>query len=92
MAMKSLAYVPEKTLEMCDGPCMCGNCIEPSFPSMYVNSKQMPEIAEWKVGESYTISVQVRMRSYSEYEESQGGASAELVVESYDPTSEKSLS
>lgn len=94
MAMKSLGYTPEKTLDTCDGPCICGCCSEckPSFPTMYVNSKQMPEIDEWDIGESYDITVTVRMRNRSEYEKSKEGSSADLVVEAYDAKSKKSLS
>ncbi len=86
-AMKSLQYVPEqKTLE-CE-PCCVPDRV--SFPSMYVDSKQIPEIDEWEVGEEYVITVKVCMKSYSIHEGSDR-SNAELSVESYEREAEKSL-
>lgn len=85
--MKSLQYVPEvKSLD-------CEPCSIPrsdSYPTMYVDSKQMPEIDEWEVGKEYTVKVVLKMKSYS-IREGSDRSNAEFCIESYAGKTEKSL-
>lgn len=37
-------------------------------PSFSANEKQIPEIADWKVGEEYTLVVKIKMKSMSSYD------------------------
>ena len=86
--MKSLAYVPqEKSLNHED---CCVAPSGPNYPSLYVDSKQIPEIDSWEVGMEYTLTVRVKMTSYSVREDSDR-SSAELTVESYEREDQKSL-
>ncbi len=41
----------------------------PSYPSLHVNEDQFPEIASWKVGEEYTMKVEIRVCSQETYGE-----------------------
>lgn len=85
--MKSLKPIPEsKSLEDIEvsSPYM-SRC-----PSIYVDSKQMPEIDEWEVGKEYLLTVRVCMKSYSIREESDR-SNAEIEIESYARKTEKSL-
>lgn len=85
--MKSLAYVPQdKNLEVC-----CDVPSGPNYPSLYVDSKQIPEIEDWEVGLEYELTVRVKMSSYSVSERGDGRSNAELTVESYERETEKSL-
>lgn len=89
--MKSLGKMPEKSLGDCCVPMEAPK--EPYFPSTYVDSKQMPEIDEWEVGEEYTITVVVKMRSYSLSERAdESRSSAELELLKYATKAPKSLS
>ena len=89
--MKSLGKTPSKELE--------GSYVESTspektyFPSFYVDSKQMPDIDNWEVGEEYTITVKVKMCSYSLSErEDKSMSSAEIEVLEYATKSPKTLS
>jgi hypothetical protein len=85
---KSMQYVPEeKNLESCD-PCRIKG---PDYPSLYVDSKQMPEIDSWKVGEEYEIKIRVKMSSYAVSDRGDGRSSASLSVEGYERENKKSL-
>lgn len=90
--MKSLGQMPERSLEMCSIP--YGDSKGPYFPSFYVNSKQMPEIDEWKVGEEYVITVKVKMNSFTSNDDAQNGAksSANIELLEYATKTQKSLS
>lgn len=84
--MKSLAKIPEKMLsvpEVSDGP---------YYPCVYVDGKQMPEIDDWEVGEEYTITVKVKVRSYTMSEDEKNErSSAELELIEYGTKTPKSL-
>lgn len=85
---KSLQYVPsEKSLDVC-----CDMPSGPNFPSMYVDSKQMPEIDDWEVGMEYELTIRVKMKSYSVSDRGDGRSNAELSIEAYEGEAEKSLS
>lgn len=88
-AMKTLERIPEtKNLS-------CVPCVEmerPDFPCLYLDSKQMPEIDSWKVGEEYLITISVKMKSYSISDTGDKRSRAELSVESYERETKKSLS
>ncbi len=66
MAMKPLDRKPERSLEISDIP------MEPYFPTFHVDGETMPEINKWKTGEDYTITVKVRMSSFSKNETIKG--------------------
>ena len=88
--MKSLQYVPQdKSLDAHEVSELSHG---PDFPCLYIDSKQMPEIDEWEVGEEYEIKLKVKMKSYSISDEGDQRSRAELSVESYERKSEKSLS
>lgn len=89
--MKSLGKNPSKELE--------GSYVESTtpekiyFPSFYVDSKQMPDIDNWEVGKEYTITVKVKMCSYSLSErEDKSMSSAEIEVLEYATKTPKTLS
>lgn len=37
-----------------------------SLPTIYVNSEQMPEVADWEVGKKYRVLIEVEQKSKSE--------------------------
>lgn len=39
------------------------------YPSVHFDSKTLPEIKDWKVGEEYVVVVKAKMKSYSEHKE-----------------------
>ena len=52
---------------------------EPHFPMLHVDSKQVPEILEWKVGEEYEIKIKIRQTSFTEREGSLPEAGFEII-------------
>lgn len=85
--MKSLEYVPrEKSLG--DSPIDVPS--SPMYPCFYLDSKQMPEIEDWKVGEEYEMTIKVHMKSLSKREDDDR-YNAEFSVESYAREDQKSL-
>lgn len=88
MAMKSLAREYPKMLEC--APSMPARI---SYPCFYVDSKQMPEIDSWEVGQEYVITVKVKMVSYSldENMEKESQSNASLDVIEYATKAPKSL-
>jgi hypothetical protein len=87
---KSLKYIPqEKSLDTC---CEVSPYPGDRFPSVYVDSKQMPEINDWEVGLEYDLHIRVKMKSYSVSDNGDGRSNAELSIEGYARETEKSLS
>ena len=75
--MKSLEHRPEYSLEPTTS--------SPSFPCLYVDGEQMPEINKWEVGEEYKITLKVKMRDYSSHTDIKGTHShATLDAVAYD--------
>ena len=85
--MKSLAHVPEMKSLDCDVVMPVSN----SYPTLYVDSVQMPEIKEWQIGMEYEIKVRVCMKSYTIREGEEGRAHAEIEIQSYERENQKSL-
>lgn len=80
--MKSLQLKREKSLDVCMSPEMD----RVYYPEAYVRGDQMPEIDKWDVGEEYTVTMKVRMRSYDKNETLEGTRSTACIeLIAYEP-------
>lgn len=61
----------------------------PQYPRIYVDSKQMSEIGDWEVGETYELKVKIKMTGKTETENRVDG---NFDVIAYERTNKKSLS
>ncbi len=50
-----------------------------SSPSLSLNDKQVPEIKDWQVGETYTIVLEIKMVSMSAYDKSGTSGSFDII-------------
>lgn len=82
LSKKSMTKVAKKTLnEVVESPVM----EERSLPSFSVDEKDLPAIKNWKIGEKYTIEIEVEMTEIGkrEYGEEKGEMYARFSVKEF---------
>lgn len=53
---------------------------KPYLPSLSLDSVQVPEIKDWKVGETYRIVMDIKQTSMSQYKDDKANASFDIIA------------